>query len=1851
MIQEIASLLFTLIVQVLELSLWVVAVILLILSCCVPWRLPSVIYVLIHSNGITHWRLFFVSCFFMTLLDLVTLPLGIVSVLFPTITASLCSVTFELLSVGSWTGHEADKFVRLRIVWCASLFMAAIDVVLGPLGFFQAFVPSRNMFFFKNVLTPVLRGHDKDNLPVSWRNFCRTYCELRQMWVLNFFLGVIDIISAWSGLVAFSTVLRSRVLYLDLCTAWRDETATRYMQYSVALRTTLLYHGVGALLDIICLPFGLLSCLSPARAIFFCRVTCAAYYPCPRDESARGGDESDVSSLRLKWLINFVLAVCDFIAAFFGFVAFALVVRGYHTYCELREALELEYPRAWWEEKMQYNSKARLVLVANGVTMLLDILFLPLVVLIGVTCVRFQPVVEAFRQGLNWKTRVVIMQQFSRLVVDVLLLPALILVLLTAYRAPSVFCDNYYWRHAESSNTDLEEAELTHPILQREVETYDPGVSNRACDAEENRDNKYVVPTDQQFRLIWGAFFVLCDVLVLPCILILVVTWYRCERVCCAARMHPDSLAFHRDVLKECWSFLLDLPFLLMGLFVVITLYRIDFLCAGIEQAKKKPDAEFFRACRWLALEQFGKVWRDVVCLVPLCIVFLSFYRLLSWCAKLKVAASKPLHGTPETAVTDLSFVFQRPGKGTPKMLITLQKDVNLCDVKELSLRVLGSEFYRVIGDAFGTMVASGAQAIATSLTLTNEQVDVSVIAKGCNNVCLEIGMGGTHSFEWIMAQVGKLESVSSTAPLVSVLIQLEATFGDGERLLLAAVGVPVEVITTAIRAENESDAESPAVCLLSMRRVMTDEATLARLRGRAEDFNLRDAWAFFTLEEAAYVVKDILRLCWHCLHFFMLVLLLVLSPFRGFRALQSLFETNAHAKTKIMKNQLAYMDELEEACQQVAAKVEELGQANSKAAVPKAAFVNASRTGEAYSDIDRATYCVEGCIGCCCCIYCPMCPNYFDTRRWFCDDDELEDRSTNRGHPMWQRDMSGSNFGKRLANAAETTDALADKFKEFAIKCDDIDETEAKELQQRFVRRVFVLWYEAFFWMLAGARIQEKFAKHWGTRKLADIDDVVDNSQSSSSNIRTRTRYAKQEVTICPPAPISMVSSSSNKSEATGRKGHLMTEYLLEMQRLAVTTDQMRAKAEHSLQVLVEVRADMRMRWAKLEMTWAAEAARAPCRLAPEPHSRIRSQWLRALGDYLALPFFLLIALTLYRLPGFCQDASRGKTSFQTRLKNALKKHTKGLIWDAFELLQLIILGAILVGTVVKLPDFLYGFNPFKGLHRMVRWAMLNVAELVMGIMEFLMLLTFWKTYRMFVSSIVFGLFAPAGILTAALPGGFTYTSRFVVVGPVWTGWLACVLTFSSMKGMWNLGWGIGIIGIPIVLTFVGMTGAGVPGWLKPRVGDWWTPQVRVTPLNAVVLIVVVVEAVMLAAVVMFQKDGTTHGDEWRSLTTLGAQQLKTLAIVSFFIMGASALVAALPLVAYDDEERAKLVSDPRWVVVTTFLLELLFLPVTWAAWPTLVGDDASKLHVLIFVYYVFAVVMLPAMCESPLGPETRLDVRYTGLYAAGHKILLLAAVVTAWDAQTVPFIASATGLFAWTLMFLIHGCSVSWVQVLRLGISSGALAALEKRIWSGPVFAWGVVFVLAVIAFVISKLDRQQSLSQAENLPAVLDLLRKTNARSSLWGGAYSLRSSKGDSPQFIARELLAMEVALPFERLHFQFMAQRGEWRSKLQQASDYSVVQTAATLLVNAIFVPPSATLLNRLLAKVPGYGRLGFPGPLRMKVIAFVGLADGSTANLHIQSLTPPDNSTSYKGSKDLAILWDSTECLRYTSDK
>merc|ERR1719386_499700 len=100
-----------------------------------------------------------------------------------------------------------------------------------------------------------------------------------------------------------------------------------------------------------------------------------------------------------------------------------------------------------------------------------------------------------------------------------------------------------------------------------------------------------------------------------------------------------------------------------------------------------------------------------------------------------------------------------------------------------------------------------------------------------------------------------------------------------------------------------------------------------------------------------------------------------------------------------------------------------------------------------------------------------------------------------------------------------------------------------------------------------------------------------------------------------------------------------------------------------------------------------------------------VRTQLLKGFSDFLALPGLLLLVLSVYRLPELFKDIAELPVRNAPAIKRTLKKNLVSLAWDMVVLLEFLVLVAILVVTVIKLPDLLSGMRLAMGLRANVGW------------------------------------------------------------------------------------------------------------------------------------------------------------------------------------------------------------------------------------------------------------------------------------------------------------------------------------------------------------------------------------------------------------------------------------------------------------------------------------------------------------------------------------------------------------------
>lgn len=640
-----------------------------------------------------------------------------------------------------------------------------------------------------------------------------------------------------------------------------------------------------------------------------------------------------------------------------------------------------------------------------------------------------------------------------------------------------------------------------------------------------------------------------------------------------------------------------------------------------------------------------------------------------------------------------------------------------------------------------------------------------------------------------------------------------------------------------------------------------------------------------------------------------------------------------------------------------------------------------------------------------------------------------------------------------------------------------------------------------------------------------------------------------------------------------------------LSMEQHARSTEKLRARAA---QAAVAQRSGVeRLRARCATQCVAAEASRG-CgpQIRKTCHAIVRESFVRALGDLGSLPALLLVALTFYRLPGLCRNLRDIPWDVE-HFKEEVRRQVMGLAADVFTALQLLVLTALLIVTVVKFPDFVTGLQPTWGLRANRDWALMMLSELAVGIAELLLLLTCWKTYRLTVSAVVFAVLCPAAFLAVVLEVPCSSVCRFGAACALWL----CLLAANLAPGLLAQLVTAGALGVTCAAL---CRGSNADGWIRPRGGmDWWSPIVRFTMPNVLSLSTVAVEGATLA---WLAKGMVEEGDSDIFMAPAGYLVTAALSVV-----GLSVFLTALPVVA-DEEDQKSIIQHDVWRSVSFLVHEVLFLPVVTA----LVCPAASSWqHSIALLYFITIAVLSSQAWYVPISREVLLDIRSVGLCSSGGRLLLAAAAVAAAGAFRSAFLGLAGASLVWTAFWLLAGgASVAWAQVLRIGVGAGALAFVAGGCRAAS-WAWAGCFGTALAVGLQARAKRRRELL-ATDVPTAMARLQAIQARLSLWGDATRVPSVVDTSPQGAAVQLLELEERVPFERLSRAFLLGRRAWQERLLSDPSYKQVTEGLQELQAAITMPPTRSLLQGLLVRVTIAGRArSLPGPLAAEIADFL----------------------------------------------
>merc|ERR1719265_2341209 len=101
-------------------------------------------------------------------------------------------------------------------------------------------------------------------------------------------------------------------------------------------------------------------------------------------------------------------------------------------------------------------------------------------------------------------------------------------------------------------------------------------------------------------------------------------------------------------------------------------------------------------------------------------------------------------------------------------------------------------------------------------------------------------------------------------------------------------------------------------------------------------------------------------------------------------------------------------------------------------------------------------------------------------------------------------------------------------------------------------------------------------------------------------------------------------------------------------------------------------------------------------------------------------------------------------------------------------------------------------------------------------------------------------------------------------------------------------------------------------------------------------------------------------------------------------------------------------------------------------------------------------------------------------------------------WAGSQDAFVCLCGSLCLWTLCWGRSGCSVLWVQVLRLGV--GAAPILGRLLGVKGLLMSSSILIAALLVGLVSYYRRLQDMKDAE-IPAALQKLSNVQGRLGLW------------------------------------------------------------------------------------------------------------------------------------------------------
>ncbi|CAE7485165.1 unnamed protein product [Symbiodinium necroappetens] len=605
------------------------------------------------------------------------------------------------------------------------------------------------------------------------------------------------------------------------------------------------------------------------------------------------------------------------------------------------------------------------------------------------------------------------------------------------------------------------------------------------------------------------------------------------------------------------------------------------------------------------------------------------------------------------------------------------------------------------------------------------------------------------------------------------------------------------------------------------------------------------------------------------------------------------------------------------------------------------------------------------------------------------------------------------------------------------------------------------------------------------------------------------------------------------------------------------------------------------------LDFRRAADAEFGRCDLCgktmPELRRLVQIFVAEGVKDYLTLALAVLLLVSVYRVPkvlrGVFQDRHSGLIH---RVRAVLTCQVLLLAWDAWMLCTTVLAGILAMVTLVRTMEFLQNAFLHCSTLREVRHAALRaLSEAARHWWELLLLLTFWKTYKTLVHAAVCALLLPAYSLEVG---------PFLIRIVLWL--LLCALPWTTLPFQYVLSaFALVVVGCFALRGFPCRSEATAISAAAPL-------HLRVTGMNAVVLLCIVAEAALLSSVI--------------SLRPLLQQEAFFSA--SAAVTGLWLLVISLPhtqpegLSAAQDGHRQGVLGSAKFHAAWQLMRRGLALP---AAVVLLLhcgaGGPLGRWSCMLLAFLAFTTALgadMQAHLQSFMPDSLGLDIAQPPTFLAGltmAQMVFVAQVLYQPDWAWLSMLVSAL-LPTWVLIFECRQglAGPAWLLPLQLGASFAPawsqLAGVLGLSTSTRMAGFSTIVLLSMIGMVTAdrraRHRQHKAMLEAEVPKMMEELLHRLNRKGVLlsrlasteFGGSLPVLENY-ENPRGLASTLAAFEAATRMERLSTEFLVSRKEWLVELREGrDDYAVVARCGSRLVDAICTPSSTVQTMCLLRR-------------------------------------------------------------------